>query len=291
MKKINREAAAASVNLGGLPTPEQASTAGTATAPARPTQTTALTLEAAGSPQLPTSLVEPASAIPWLGFFEKAGDDSRRAAVVAQLGSLTVGTPYVGKGNRYYKANEMAFCLLGAPVFHAWVVYGGDNREERVWLEKPGFDTYEGRRVTEIVRCVLLGLPGVAPMPEELGAAVVLTASFRSAKVPAIRTLIQGVSETMTDEWAKLNGRLVEAHPNFRVAGTLTISPDVVKSGQNKGRSYAKANMKIAPISMGQATAIQTWAKNGGLDEMAEAFRIHSSVVDKLSQLVRSEDE
>ena len=277
-RSFNKSAAQASVAT--EPTP----------APAPEPQTTALaTLGDVGNPQLPASVTTPPESAPYLGFFETQGNEDRKAKLREQLGPLSVGAPYVAAGGKFYRADGVAFCLLGAEVFHCWTVFGGDNREERVWLTKPGFDTFEGKRVTESIRAVLLAIPGSSPLPEELAPAVVLTAGFRSSKCPAIKALSSAVEASKTPEFAKENGKLVEAPPSFRVAGTLKITADVVKGGPNKGRSYGKADMICKPTSMGQATAISEWWTNGGAEEYQEAVRVHNSVVSRLRELVQAE--
>lgn len=290
VKKMNRSLAEASVGVAAAPEQSAPQTPATP-APAAPAQSTAMTLAQAGAAQLPATLTLPPSSTPWLGFYEKAGDDVRRAAVTAQLGALSIGTPYICKGTRYFKAADFAYCLLGAEPLHYWAVFGGDNKEEKVWLTKPAFDKFEGRRVTEQVRAVLLVLPGTQPLPEELAPATVVTVSFRSAKVPAIRGLSAGVAEAQTPEWAKLNGRLVEVAPSFRVTGQFQLSTGIVQSGDNKGRSYGKATMRCAPTTVGQINALEAWAAAGGLEKFQEALRLHNVICTRVRELGGADED
>lgn len=239
-----------------------------------------------GSVPLPES-----QSFPWIGFWTKKS--GRAADVVQALGALTDGTPYLCTGDNYYHIMSYTFVTLAETRY--WAAIDEDNDAVRVWMQEQPFGKkyiHNGKplSIKDCVQCILLLLPGMAPLHADLQPAQIAVCDFRGTKAPAVIGHLKELEKTFTPEWARSNGDVAgKVPPRFRVVSNFVIVP---KSSRNGGFGYQLAKNNTTTIGLAQIEAIAKWhADENAQEEFARAQEIYMQRVQNLRDQAAQADK
>lgn len=220
-------------------------------------------------------LPEPRS-FPWMGFTHENSQNIRD--VIAVLGDVGNGHPYLKADGQFFSMLQCAFVVLAATRY--WATSDDKNNLIEAWLEEQPFK--RGSDIKACVQCIVLILPGAAPLEEALQPAQIAVCDFRGTKAPWVFDYLRGVEEALTPGWAAANPEIAGAvPPKFRVTATFNLKDRTGKSG----KPYTEARADVEPLTIAQAGAIARWKRDE--DSQAEFSAAQEIYDQRIAELVQ----
>ena len=224
---------------------------------------------------------------PTLNFWNSKHEDAKAA-----LPGLATGSPYLKVDGEFHDAAGVAFLSL-AELSYWCTIDESDNFKPKDHYVNPNTAADTDPKRNNAPRTVSSGF-GVTIRGEKLkerilsmtlvfigGECVLTLTDWRSATCNALRQHCDAIEATMTPEWAKANGPLVNMPPRYRLASVLRAS------AKGKGqKQYAVANSRASAISVAQIAAFQAWWTD---DEDAEERAAISEAFAKKAAEIRED--